>query len=243
MDNKYFALAYKLRPEGFIFLIEQINPRTYSTMRRKSNQKANSLRANRGNSRNKNNGSYHDLPQRNLTIKNSKVFRFAVKSTIDSVPITPFSIRGIFGLIAVTSTQLQPFVKSFRVKRVTIHSPPVTFGSYATSTIKWIGTYGEHIVVSDTSINTARPVFVTSAPPKESLASFWRICSDNDPFMLVSASQNSIIDFEVEWVQYEGDNALAYFVASAPVPTASVLYGYLDGITTTIRPIGIATYS
>lgn len=210
--------------------------------RRKSNQKANSLRANRGNSRNKNSG-FHDIPQRNLTIKNSKVFRFRAGTTLNEQIIAPNNMRGIFGLMATTTNNLQPMCKSLRVKRITIHTPPASTGNYSSCGVRWIGVYGEHVLVSDTSINISRPAFITSTPPANSLASFWRTTSDSDGFMALSVPQNSIIDLEVEWIIFDGANNVTSFLASAPLPLYSIVYGYLDGLNQTLAPIGLATYS
>jgi len=147
-----------------------------------------------------------DLAKSGRQILSARV-RFSAMSSASQVSIADYMLLGICGTIATTTTTVATIASTVRLRRITIW--PDAGGE---ATIYWSpspGTGdGQPDVAHDESIPTGitmdRPV--TSVPPRNSLASFWRTPLTSSPVEIfkLTATSGSIIDVEVDFTVCRG---------------------------------------
>ncbi len=161
----------------------------------------------------------------------SQRIRFTATSTVSQVTIADYMLLAACGTIATTTTSVATIASTVRLRRITIW--PDAGGE---ATIYWSpapGTGdGQPDIAHDESIPTGitmdKPV--TSMPPRNSLASFWRTPLSSSPVEIfkITATAGSIIDVELDFTICRGIIPTVLTVTGATVNSFYTFY--LDGI-------------
>jgi len=143
----------------------------------------------------------------------------------------------------VTNTTLAVLGLSAKIHRVSIWAPPASQGANTTCSIQWFSADGVKLAgeVTDTTMSTATPAYVTGTPPKGSLASFWVGNSGNAIFNLV-APAGSIVDVDATVVL--NDRATALDTIGVSTAVLGQLYWValdLSDGTHTLTPVSLPT--
>jgi hypothetical protein len=88
------------------------------------------------------------------------------------------------------------YLSGVRLTGIKMWSSTATLGAVVTNSVEWTSTYGPSTIKSDTSVGTAVPAFVSSAPPPNSLARMWSLTGSNetDQLMILNCPTNTIVD-------------------------------------------------
>lgn len=123
------------------------------------------------------------------------------------------------GICTVASSTIALVADTFKVHKIEIRAPNPS--GTVTAKLQWNGTdYAGGKEISDTSISTAYPAFITSKPPPGSALSLQRGTGSNECIKLYLPAQ-AIIDVHVtHWMQDAGA------ALTATVITGSVGYYY-----------------
>jgi hypothetical protein len=171
------------------------------------------------------------LPMINTSVVTRMVFRFygANQASI--------SATNIFSLLAMNlnnSTAFASLIASFRIARVTLMG--VSGTSIQTCSLLWKATQlGKSVFLTDTSVSTAAPPYLTSAPPKDSTASFWHENQSDSIALFIlnpsseegGASPVTVVDLHLDITLM---NQYSILITGSGTGTAGqVYYGYLDG--------------
>jgi len=101
---------------------------------------------------------------------------------------------------------------------------------FSTSTVscQWISAYGPTNEISDTG-NAFEPAHVDTAPPRQSVASFWSIQGTNETETIaqIVVTLGTIIDVWVEFVMQDAEAASLITTIAAGV-TGQLYAGFLD---------------
>jgi len=127
------------------------------------------------------------------------------------------------------------YLSGVRLKNIKMWSSTATLGSVVTNSVEWTSTYGPSTIKSDTSVGTAVPAFVSSAPPVNSLARMWSLTGSNesDVLCLLQCPTNTIVDVTLECTIFDRETPVN--VTSTNSGTTGQTYvTYLDGITNLI---------
>jgi hypothetical protein len=189
----------------------------------------------------------HPKQIRNIPILHH-TFRFqATAGQAQSITITSLNVLGALGSICtVNNSTVACMAQSFRIKRLKVYGAVGTLGQGNTVIIDWAGTtQTPNIEVSDSSTSSAYPAYVSSAPPRESNASFWQTPQISSTIMFaIACAPGSIIDLEVEYTLADVDSQFtSCAVITVAAGTLSVPYYLsLDGNTThNLIPTGLNT--
>lgn len=195
---------------------------THSTMRSNSNPKAKgkalrqNLRKPQGSARR---SEATDPPQLSVRIKSAKTFRLQASSAQVNVNLSTADIIGICGITASTAILGHAHASAIRVKRIQMWAVPTASGPSAASICSMIwsaNTNGLPTEVSDLSITSARCAHISTAPPKESLASFWQ--NANNALNLISGINlpiGGIMDITVEFMKCDSETPQTYTLVGA----------------------------
>lgn len=172
----------------------------------------------------------------------SHKYRFTSSSGTPTT-INVNSLLGAAGtMCTVANTTVSTFFESVRVGRVQIWTPPAAQGSFATCSLEWFGgTSANNLEVSDTSISTATPAYISSRPPRLSLAAFWQKPAALNLFQLTAPS-GSIIDVDLELIMSDDETTPAT-TAVASGTLGIVYYLALDSANGThiYTPVSLVT--
>lgn len=191
----------------------------------KSNQKANSLRANRGGTRKSSQQSGMESSRGVMVmykrlqppeLMSSPIFsrrlRYRINANVSQESLSNNDLcRGLGGVFAVTAILGYPVCASVKLTNVEIWSPTPTMGSSVTAALQWdtSGANGDFAgpsqIVSDSSMDPSRPAYIKAKPPKLTLCGFWKSCAlnDTDRIALITAPSGSIIDFVIKFTTNE----------------------------------------
>jgi len=123
-------------------------------------------------------------------------------------------------------------------------APPVAGSDteLTTASVEWTSTYGPSSEVSDTG-TPLHPLFITTSPPRQSLASFWSLTgfNESDVIMILNITPGALLDLWVEFVMQDGQAAVQF--APTAAPSGGVVYAiYLDGVVTgKLQPVSYTT--
>jgi len=92
-----------------------------------------------------------------------------------------------------------------------------------TVSVEWTSSYGPSRIVSDTSMSIA-PAHVVTAPPPDSLASFWSLSgsNENDVVMILSIPEGTVLDITYDAIFQNGESPV--IVTTTTSNTAGALY-------------------
>ena len=157
--------------------------------------------------------------------------------------ITAEDVLGIAGAVCTTANStLHLIAAAAKIHRVSIWSPPPSQGSVATCSLAWLDEYNnakEVKEVSDTTMSTAVPAYLTTSPPQGSQAYHW-ISAGASNSMKITAPTGSVIDIHCTHTLYDAaTNSETYSVASGTV--GALYYLPLDGSSDVFLPVGLQT--
>jgi len=208
---------------------------------RRTNQRRRTGRARTNGVRSMNN--LYTPPPHQSNIRLNHKFRFMALATELST-ITSQNVLGALGTLGtITNTAVGTCAESFRIKKLSIWSPPASQGAATTISVEWIGTQqSPSIEVSDSSNSVSRPAHISSAPPKNSNAAFWHTPQiGNENLFNLSLFANSIVDLDVEYILLD-DAANKVSLAVTTAVIGNPYYLALDGPTNNnIVPLSLST--
>jgi len=148
------------------------------------------------------------------------------------------------GSIANTAYSL---LDGVRLKRVRVWDTSSSVGGVVSISLTWSSASSFPETISDSSIGTAEPLYISTVPPKGSLAADWitnigGVITDTGPVFSLLTTASAIVDVEVELAlqnNYLGGSNAGQATTSAT--TAGIVYaGYLDGLFagSTLVPVG-----
>jgi hypothetical protein len=187
-------------------------------MERKSNPKANSLRANRGGTRKSSQqrgmerSSRHLLmPPQILTVKTMSGVTRYLDSTGANGNFTVADLLGLPGIVAATAVLGYGIALACRLKKVEVWSPVTTAGSTISCTItddsNLVGSLdgvfgGVPVVIQDSSMSYDRPAHIVFNPKSTRLSGAWLNTNmvQTQRLFLLQEPVGSIVDIHFEFV-------------------------------------------
>ncbi len=145
-------------------------------------------------------------------------YRF-ISSSGTPTGITPNSLLGCAGNIGtVVNSLVAAIAGAVKLERLTIWAPPASQGATATVSVDWAGLANSpNVEVSDTTVSVSRPAFISTSPPRQSLAAFWQVASTTT-LCTITAPEGSIIDAQLSLILTDNDvNGVSTSVATAAV--------------------------
>jgi len=141
----------------------------------------------------------------NATISGSHTFRFRSDTTVDQ----QLSRGNLLNLVrvAVSSTAAARIFSGVRLNWIKIYSfSNETESEISTVSVEWTSTNGPSKVISDTG-NPLHPAYVHTAPPRDSLASFWSLTGNNESDVLcfIVKPSSAICDINVSYTLQNGE--------------------------------------
>jgi len=149
-------------------------------------------------------------------VEHRHVFRFT-STNATSASMTDNEILTAAGVIATSATVGAAIHSSFKIHRVTIWSPPASQGASTTCSLNWVQVVEREI--SDTSVSTAVPAYLTSVPPAGSQAAFWNSNQGTTLFSMV-APVGSIIDIDLTLIMQDNLGSASAVLVGATVGNA-----------------------
>jgi len=193
---------------------------------------------NRGNSQTANHAR---LPSIVITPTTSTVARYALHSGSSGETIygiTMFGLLSSLGIVAATANSGYPIFRYFKLNKISIWGSAPSFASglpLAPSVgIKWYSNvnFGTNTIVSDSSLSTAYPAYLTTRPPRGSYASLWQFQNTNVLFdILVSDVQSVFVDMHYSARMDDQSYAANLQGTVNSMTIGSVYYTALDGVT------------
>lgn len=165
--------------------------------------------------------------------------RYLVVGTQTAVSVTRGALLNHLVMNSASGTANYRLCSAIRLKSVQV------WGAAASGTVsvEWRSANGPTVIASDTTVLSAQPAMVRTAPPAHTLASFWSLTGSNESEVLfiITALDGSIVDITYEMVLQNGEApVLATTTASGAIGT--VYMTYLAGVTTTgFAPISYAS--
>lgn len=190
---------------------------------------------------NLNNKGSFDPPQIMTNVIVNHRYRFRATAAFSGAisQLQVLSSLGTMGTVA--NTTVAHLFKSFRLKNIEIWAPPPSQGATVTTSVEWLGVGNSpNLEVSDTHVSVSRPAYLKTAPPPQSLASFWQISAGANLFNLV-APVGAIIDISYEMIMVDQTSA-STTVGAATVTLGQVYYLALDhGTSDLLVPVSLTT--
>jgi hypothetical protein len=146
--------------------------------------------------------------------------RYIVPSAINiGTPVTRGNMLNMLIMNTGGSTTNYRILNAIRLKSISVWSAETTSGSVSTIDVEWLSNYGPSTVVSDTSVSLIMPAYITSSPPKDSLAQFWSLSgiNESESLYLLSAPVGSVIDITYEAILFNGETPVAVTTTNAGV--------------------------
>lgn len=168
------------------------------------------------------------------------VFRFKSASAATAIAVTAADLMDLL-MMSATATSAYRLIASARVRRVDVFAS-ASAGTNATVSVEFAPDTtvagARHMLVSDTTLGSARPAAVNAVPNKTSLAGMWMSDASTTTIFTVSSDvANSIVDVHLTFTLRNNEAASA--VASVSGLTAGTVYcHYLDGHGGQYVPVG-----
>jgi len=172
-------------------------------------------------------------PQLESNIRLTHKFRFTATAAATGSSINGLCLSGVAGVIGIfINTDVQPIAQAFRLKRVSIWSPPAAQGSNATAAVEFVGgatgLYGNR-EFSDTSVSTSQPAYVSCRPPKDSAASMWQDPTvANNILFNITCGAGSIVDVEMDYILTDLNGSNVTLLSAATAALGRMYYLALD---------------
>lgn len=191
------------------------------------------------------------VPMFKSTIRFKHMFRYqcTVTGTNTSISITRADLLNLIavGQAAGGGLQVSRIFSGAKLNKLEMRNPgaaPVAGSDteLTTGSVEWTSTYGPSSEVSDSG-TPLHPLFISTTPPRQTLASFWSLTgfNESDVLMILSVPAMAIIDLWVEFVMQDGQTPVLLSPTAAPV--AGTVYAiYLDGVVSgVLKPVSYTT--
>jgi hypothetical protein len=138
------------------------------------------------------------------TFEFSKIVRYSFESTA-SFTLTRATLLDLLGM-AISSTSIDRVAEAVKIKQLKVWGPPgVATGttSYASNVVslQWLSNLAKSETISESSMSI-EPAFISSKPPRNSLAGFWSLSGENEDeeILTLIAPGSSIVDLHLSFV-------------------------------------------
>lgn len=192
-------------------------------------------------------------PQFRSNIKYNHRFRFLITPANASGGLLDVTVNALllsFGTLLSNATTGYAINQSFKLRRVSVWTPPATQGSVATCTLLWTDQSGATAVagntgleVSDSTNSVTTPAHISAKPPAGSLASWWHSFADPSTYLFqLTAPIGSLIDIDAELVLADGF-ASASTIYTSSLATGKVVFAFLDLAASppSWQPVGVSS--
>ncbi len=180
------------------------------------------------------------------TARVDKLFRFKSGSAT-TVNLSVTDLGDLF-CVAATTTSAYQLGAAVKVKHIEIWGPPSSSLDPVTVSVEWLGTtagtFGNSLLVSDTSVGATRVAHIKSRPPVGSQVAQWQPSASTATICQLTFPVNAIIDLRYS-VMLRGDNGGSPVAVTAAVAGATVGQLYCRALTstssTTLVPLSFNT--
>ncbi len=181
-------------------------------------------------------------PQFSPNIQYSHKFRFSASSAKTAYAVTIANLFGVAGVFTKTANStVCPVNASFKLTSVSVWGPITATGTPVTVTVEWLGANNSpNKDVSDTSVTNSFAAYLTTKPPRNSIASFWQVATASSTIFLLTCPSGSVIDVTMNLIMADQSTALQ----TVNVTTAAVGQSYylaLDHPTAQLVPVSLTT--
>lgn len=181
-------------------------------------------------------GSIPHPPQFTPSFVLKKRLRFSAVAA-STTTLTPQNLGDLW-CVAATTTSAYQIAQSVRLKKIEIWGPMASDLVPVTVSVDWTGStvpglFGKSNRVSDTSMGSTEPSYITTKPPAGSQIAQWLSASDTQNLCKLTYPLGAIIDIHYEFVARDDGAAVA---VSGAVAGATVGVNYvrsLDSVTAT----------
>jgi hypothetical protein len=191
-------------------------------------------------------------PQFNSTIKVQRKARFQVTSVTTGSTTLSLTRKMLLNhlVVATAANTCYRILSGIRLKSLTLWSMGISNTSGlqyipVTHSVEWTSTYGPSVIVSDTSMSV-RPAFISTSPPKNSLASFWSLTGFNetDVIAIIDYTPSTVIDMTYEVIIQNGESPVSA-TTTLTMTVGNLYMSYLDGLLGAgqISPVSYASIS
>jgi hypothetical protein len=136
-----------------------------------------------------------------------------------------------------------PIAGSFLLKRIRIWGSSTGLAVGNTIGVNWQPptntTYVPNLEITNTSMSTAVPAYLSTSPPKNSTASFWQSPTASVELFKVAAPSGSIIELDIDFIVSDNDVVPSSYSTASTVVSGHMYTVALDGGSNVIRAIGL----
>jgi hypothetical protein len=166
------------------------------------------------------------------TLKTTQKFRFQAGGAVTRESVTRGMLLNLVTMATTTTNQFRLY-GAVKLKSVSLWAvPSSTSTTQQTASLEWKGTYAPSIVVADTSMGNARPLYVHSRPQGNSSERWWSIFNQQEAEVLfqITGPAGMIIDVELTMRLQDDEGPMAGENGTGAASTVGVIYiNYLDG--------------
>jgi hypothetical protein len=175
-----------------------------------------------------------DPPPFNPRLRPSQRFRYAATAA-QNVNLNSVRLSAMVGAVATTSSTAALICDFVRIKKVEVRAPVASDGTSASVSLTWrAGPNQLPSEITDSTLSTARNAFVSTKPPKDSLASFWSSVVSATALLDIECPTGSIIDVIIEYQLCDGTTANQ--VASSGLTVGKL---YFEGVSATCKNVAL----
>jgi len=195
-------------------------------------------------------------PQIVTNVRVTRVYRYRASSAT-SQDISQNELIAAMGVMStVATTSATAMFNTVKLHRVSVWTPPAldvaSVANDRSCTITWNSPEGGSAIasgleVSDSTMSNAYPAHISAKPPTGSLASFWLTAYSGTAavnLFTIQCGAGSIVDVHVTAIMNDtnGANGLPYTTTAGP-GLGVVYYPPLDGVTDSLLPVGLLTFT
>ncbi len=186
---------------------------------------------------------YIDPPRFQSVSSLTRSYRF-INSTAFNSSITSNDLISVAGgICSVANTTMAPIAVSHHLHRIRIWAAPGTAAAASTVSVRWNTASGSVVPMredSDTSLSTARPIYLECTPPRGSFAWLPLGPSTSGVFGLTMPAGGVIELHMTHWFYDTGAAPVGTFTITVATAVGIMQFGYLDQTTTKyFAPVGL----
>lgn len=175
-------------------------------------------------------------PQIQPTLRVDQVIRFQASSALAGITLSPLSLLDMWCL-ATGTTAAYRVADSVRLRKIEMWGPMASNLSPVTTTLEWAAQAGvvgsPSKLVSDTSMGSSRPAYVTSSPPQGSVQDLWQN-SGSAALALLTGPTGTIVDIHLSYRVQDKVTQTAVTAAVAGATVGQVYIRAADSTTTAL---------
>lgn len=174
------------------------------------------------------------------TVCAGHTFRFLGSTAGTAIPVSRANLLNLMSMATTTTNQFR-VLSAIKIKRVTLWNEPVALGGApVAASIEWSGSDDEPSTIhSDTALGV-RPAFVSTVPPKQSLAAFWSTSgasNEADILFFIRTASTAVVDIQCSLRYVDDEIATASENGTAAGSAVGTIYFHpLDGFASGLLP-------